>query len=193
MDDFENQKLKYDYHLTNWDKKSMAYHEAGHVVCHYILSDRKIIKITISPTNEAFGMMKIEENKNHNETESYLKNSIAILLGGRLSEELYLGQKTTSCYHDLQIATQIANDMVCRYGMGKKIKLITKDNYSEQLLFEIEKDIINILQDAENIAKDIIVNNQYIIHSLANFLLQHETLTENDINVFFRTTLVNGK
>ena len=185
MNHNKNSSEDKNYYLTEWDKQCMAYHEAGHAVCHHFLSNRKILKITISPNDEAFGMMQIAPNQNHNETAKYLKNSIAVLLAGELVEKYYLGEKTTSIYSDLQIATQIASDMVTKYNMGKKVQLISKEIYSEKLMFWVEKDIISILKEAEVIAKKIVMENKQLIEKLANLLLQQLTLTQVDLEMFF--------
>ena len=77
--------------LTDWDRKFMAYHEAGHAVCSYYLPERgPLICITIDPSSEAFGMIRTESRPHHNETEISFRSMISTFLAGQISEEMFL-------------------------------------------------------------------------------------------------------
>ena len=105
---------------TEWDRRFMAFHEAGHAVASRHLPGRPpLLRVTISPSDEAFGMIRTEENPHHNETRQSLASTLAVLLAGRIAEERFLHEITTSCVHDLAAAKQLAADMVLKLGMGE--------------------------------------------------------------------------
>ena len=129
--------------LTEWDKQLMAYHEVGHAVCSYNLPEREeLLCITIDPSNQAFGMIKTAERKHHNETEISSTSLIITLLAGRISEEMFLKSKSTSCIYDLEAAQKIATDMVLKFGMGKKTRLFAVNLEYNYLFSESLKKMI---------------------------------------------------
>ena len=148
--------------LTDWDRKFMAYHEAGHAVCSYYLPERESLEcITINPSCEAFGMIKTQSRPHHNETEVSFRSMISTLLAGRISEEMFLQCKTTSCIYDLISARQIATDMVIKFGMGSTlgIQALNYNEYpyiSESMKENICEDIQKILTESETHAKEIL-------------------------------------
>ena len=177
--------------LTDWDKKCMAYHEAGHAVCSYYLPEREpLVCITIDPSNEAFGMIRTESRQHHNETEISLRSMISTFLAGRISEEMFLKYKTTSCIYDLTSARQIATDMVIKFGMGEASGLVALNPgeyayISESMKESLGRDIQKILSNAENQARDILKEHQQEIEKIAKTLLLHGSLNKNDIiNLF---------
>lgn len=177
--------------LTDWDRKFMAYHEAGHAVCSYYAPEREpLISISIDPSHEAFGMIRTESRQHHNGTEISLKSTIATFLAGRIAEEIFLNTKTTSCIHDLKSARQIATDMVSKFGMGSSLGLTALDLndcpvISEEHCILICNDIQKILSDAEIQARNILLQKREIVIQLAEFLLEHYTIKENAITDFF--------
>ena len=146
--------------LTEWDRRTMAYHEAGHAVCSYFLPEREaLLKITISPSDEAFGMIRTAERPHHNETRVSFGSTLAVLLAGRIAENLFLHEVTTSCVHDLASARQLAADMVMNWGMGSRTGLTLPPpelNYGENLRRRCDADIQELLADAERSAQDIL-------------------------------------
>ena len=175
--------------LTEWDVHTMAYHEAGHAVCSRYLPEREPLeRITISPTDEAFGMIRTAVRPHHNETRVSFTSTLAVLLAGRLAEELFRGETTTSCVHDLAAARQLAADMVLNFGMGSRIGLTTPPpelNWSDELRRECDADIREILADAERSARDTLAEHADEVESLAQLLLEQKTLDRSEIDGFF--------
>ena len=177
--------------LTDWDRKFMAYHEAGHAICSYYLPEREpLICITIDPSSEAFGMIRTKSRPHHNETEISFRSTIATFLAGRISEEMFLKSKTTSCIYDLASARQIATDMVIKFGMGETLGLTVLDNneylqISEIMKENICKDIQKILAESESQAREILEKHSRKVKAMVDILSTKGTLYEGDIMNFF--------
>lgn len=177
--------------LTEWDRKLMAYHEAGHAVCSYYLPEREpMFVITIDPSSDAFGMIGTKSRLHHNETYVSMTSSIATFLGGRIAEEMFCNEITTSCIHDLKAAKTIAVNMVLAFGMGKKSGFAALQNtdelqISEQAKNDISDDIQQILNNAEKSARCILSDHSNSVIKLANILLTRRTMTESEINQVF--------
>ena len=180
--------------LTDWDRKFMAYHEAGHAVCSYYLPEREpLICITIDPSSEAFGMIRTESRPHHNETEISFRSMISTFLAGQISEEMFLNCKTTSCIYDLKAARQIATDMVVKFGMGKTLGLsalnIDEVPYTSQVHNElICKDIQDIILEAEWHARKLLQKHRISVEKLAKSLVACGTLNCEEITDFFKGT-----
>ena len=172
--------------LTDWDRKFMAYHEAGHAVCSYYLPEREpLVCVTIDPSNEAFGMIRTAPRPHHNETETSFNSMISTFLAGNLSEEMFLNTKTTSCIYDLISARQIATDMVIKFGMGETFGVTALNpceypHIDESVKENICKDIQTILFDAEKHARDILKEHKNQIEKIAEKLLIKGTLNKDD-------------
>ena len=175
--------------LTEWDLISMAYHEAGHAVCSYYLPEREpLVKITISPDDEAFGMVRTAVSPHHNETRVSFTSTLAVLLAGRIAEELFLHEVTTSCVHDLAAARQLAADMVLGWGMGSRIGLTLPPpelNYGENLRNQCDADIQELLADAARSARMILAEHAEEVEELVDILLANETVEQPEIDEFF--------
>ncbi len=174
---------------TEWDRRGMAYHEAGHAVCSHYLPDREVlVRITISPTDEAFGMIRTVARPHHNETRTSLLSAIAVMLAGRIAEEMFLKETTTSCVHDLASARQLAADMVLTWGMGSRSGLTlppTELDYGEHLRDRRDADIRELLADAECSAHDILAEHAGEVEKLALLLLAKGTIEQPEIDDFF--------
>ena len=188
----KNIKVKYFAPiLTDWDRKFMAYHEAGHAVCSYYLPEREpLICVTIDSSSEAFGMIRTEERQHHNETEISFRSMIATFLAGQISEEMFLNCKPTSCIYDLIAARKIATDMVIKFGMGKTLGVTALNieefpSISPSLQELICKDIQDIIATAEHDAKKILQNHHTTVEKLAKQLLFCGTLNNTTITDFF--------
>ena len=133
--------------ISEWDENIMAYHEAGHTVVFAELLNKNLLKVvTIVPSENEFGATKAIFSENLNETYSELIKKIAVVLAGRLSEEILLNETTTSAIHDLNEANFLASNMVLQFGMGKNIKFLRIEEEklklcSNELKQCIEKDI----------------------------------------------------
>lgn len=177
--------------LTDWDRKLMAFHEAGHAVCSFYLPEREpLVKITIDPSSDAFGMIQTEARPQHNETIISLNSTIATFLAGRIAEEMFCNEITTSCIHDLNTVQTIAADMVLKFGMGRKTKFANMQAYSGQFIGpqtarNIEEDIRNIIEDAETSARTVLASHKNEVMDLAQALLCKNTLRTSEINLFF--------
>lgn len=177
--------------LTEWDRQSIAYHEAGHAVCSFFLPEREpLVRITIDPSAEGFGMIQTQPRLHHNETRVSFVASIATLLAGRLSEELLLGVTSTSCIHDLAAARRIAADMVVRFGMGEKYGLAVpcmEDGtpIGAAAAEAVGADIRRILLEARQTASVILAGHRETVRRLAETLLEKKTLNADEIKDFF--------
>ena len=176
--------------LTEWDRNLMAFHEAGHAVCSFYLPEREpLVKITIDPSSDAFGMIKTETRPHHNETQISLTSAISTYLAGRIAEELFCNEITTSCIHDLNAAQTIASEMVIQFGMGRKTKFAILPNDSQPIgrqTDQIMEDIQSILQDAEKTVRTILTEHSEEVIALAHILLSKNTLDTSEIDDFFR-------
>lgn len=181
--------------LTDEEKRLTAYHEAGHTLVGLkVPSADPVHKVSIIPRGMALGVtMQLPEGDRHSYTKEYLMSQIAILMGGRLAEEIYLGEDyiTTGASNDIERATELARSMVCEYGMsklgpltfGKKEEQIflgreisQHRDYSEDTAIKIDQEVKKIISDQYEIAKQIIVGNEEAMVRLAETLLEHETL-----------------
>jgi cell division protease FtsH len=175
--------------LTEWDRRFMAYHEAGHAVCSRCLPELPpLLRITISPSDEAFGMVRTAQSKNHNETRRSMCSTLAVLLAGRLAEELFLHETTTSGIHDFAAAGQLAADMVCKFGMGKTTGFAVPPPdfpVSDEQLRMINADIRQLVLDAETEAREVLSANRGTVEKLAALLLGEGTLDVGKIDRFF--------
>ncbi|MEP7039543.1 MAG: ATP-dependent zinc metalloprotease FtsH [Acidobacteriota bacterium] len=202
MSDFEIAKDKV---LMGAERKSMvlsdeekfltAYHEAGHTLVGLkVPSADPVHKVSIIPRGMALGVtMQLPEGDKHSYTKEYLLSQIAILMGGRLAEEIYLGEDmiTTGASNDIERATELARSMVCEYGMsrlgpltfGKKEEQIflgreisQHRDYSEDTAIKIDQEVKKIIAEQYEIARKVILENADAMVRLAEALLVKETL-----------------
>lgn len=172
--------------LTDWDRKFMAYHEAGHAVCSYYLPEREpLVCVTIDPSSEAFGMIRTESRPHHNETEISFCSMISTFLAGKISEEMFFNTKTTSCIYDLISARQIATDMVIKFGMGETLGMTALNPCEYSYVSDFVKDNIcndiqKILSDAEKHAREILKEHKMQVEKTAKMLLINDTLDKDD-------------
>ena len=182
--------------LTEWDMTLMAWHEAGHAVCAYYLPETEAIQtISIEPGSDAFGAMESEPRKKMNLTYVSCTNEISVALAGRLSEEMFQNEVTSSCIHDLDKVQAIGLRMVCEFGMGKRTGMITwmchgSDSnglmlFSEAQRNDIYADIKEILQEAEQTARGILKSHGKQVEKLATILLGKKTIQGEDLPRIF--------
>ena len=175
--------------LTEWDLITMAYHEAGHAVCSYYLPEREpLLKITISPSDEAFGMIRTAVSPHHNETRVSFASTLAVLLAGRTAEELFLHEVTTGCVHDLTAARQLAAALVLNWGMGSRIGLTLPPpelNCGENLRNQCDADIQELLADAARSARVTLTEHAEEVEELVDILLAQDTIEQPEIDAFF--------
>lgn len=178
--------------LTEWDVRLMAWHEAGHAVCCYFMPESEMIEsVSIEPGNDAFGSMRTVPRKKRNLTYISCLGEIAIAMSGRLSEQIFQKEITSSCIHDLEKIQAIAIRMVCEYGMGKRTGLISWTNHaagsSDLMLFsekqrnDIYEDVRVILKDAEEFARKTLEDYRQEVGKVAEALLTRKTLSFDDL------------
>jgi cell division protease FtsH len=206
MEDFEQAKDKVlmgverkSMIISPVEKRNTAYHEAGHtLIAKLIPNTDPIHKVTIIPRGRALGItQQLPIDEKHTYPKGYLMNSIAILLGGRSAEELVLKDFTTGSGNDLERSTELARKMVCEWGMSKELGPITfgkkeeqiflgkefaqHRDYSENTAIKIDKEIKIIVEKNYNRSKKLLEANIHILHSLAQTLLEKETLNGEEI------------
>ncbi len=191
--------------LTDEEKRVTAYHEAGHalVACVRDHAD-PLHKVTIIPRGMALGVtMQLPEDDKHTVTKDYLETQLAILMGGRIAEEIFLKQMTTGAGNDIERATEMSRKMVCEYGMsrlgpltfGKKEEQIflgreiaQHRDFSEETARQIDAEVKSLVDEAYRSAYGILDSRQDIMHRMAAALLERETLDGNEIRM-----IIEGK
>jgi len=191
--------------LTEDEKKVTAYHEAGHaLVAAKLPNSDPLHKVTIIPRGMALGLtMQLPIDDKHNYTKEYLETEIAIMMGGRIAEEMFLNQMSTGAGNDIERATELARKMVCEFGMsdlgpltfGKKEEQIflgreiaQHRDYSEATAIKIDDEVRRMIGQGYNTAKGILTDNQPTLIRIAVALLEREVLDANEIKV-----LIDGK
>ena len=184
---------------TDKEKKIVAYHEAGHAVVGIKLEGaNEVQKITIIPRGRAGGYnLMLPREETFLETKNELLETISGLLGGRVAEELVFNEVTTGAHNDFEKATKIARAMVTEYGMSdlgpvqfehqESSVFLGRDynksrNFSSQVAFEIDQAQRKIINDCYEKTKQIISENRELLDLIANTLLEHETITKEQID-----------
>ncbi len=186
--------------LTDEEKKVTAYHEAGHaLVAAKLPNSDPLHKVTIIPRGMALGLtMQLPIDDKHNYTKEFLETEIAILMGGRIAEEIFLNQMSTGAGNDIERATEMARKMVCEFGMselgpltfGKKEEQIflgreinQHRDYSEATAIKIDEAVRRMIGDGYNTAKSVISENSEALTRIALALLDREVLDANEIRM----------
>ena len=184
--------------ISNEEKRVTAYHEAGHTLVGLKVPNADPVhKVTIIPRGMALGLtQQLPEGDRHNYSEEYLLGQIAILMGGRIAEETFLGSITTGASNDIERATELARAMVCEYGMsemgpltfGKKEEQIflgreiaQHRDFSEETAIKIDQQVKSIVTAQYGRARDIIEENRDVMIKLSECLLERETLDAVEI------------
>ncbi|MBU0481775.1 MAG: ATP-dependent zinc metalloprotease FtsH [Proteobacteria bacterium] len=183
--------------ISDKERKTTAYHEAGHAIMALLLPGADPLhKITIIPRGRAMGVtQQVQLDDRHAYSKEYLENRIKILLGGRTAEEIVFNKFSTGASNDLQRATEIATKMVCEWGMssllGPRAYTFPDEGflggdggrrlYSEKTASAIDKEINTIIENCYQEAMIILEGKIDLMHSLANKLLEKETLGPEQI------------
>jgi len=186
--------------LSDEQKKTTAYHEAGHtLVAKHLKHADPVHKVSIIPRGQALGVtMQLPEEDRFNHDAEYLKDQISIMMGGRLGEELVLGQKTTGASNDFERATQLARSMVTQWGMTDALgpmvygerehepflgrEITRQTNISEETARKIDTEVRKLVEDNYDRAKLILEKHMDQLHALAKALIKYETLDRKDID-----------
>lgn len=193
--------------LSDEEKKTTAYHEAGHTLIAKLLPGTDPVhKVTIIPRGRALGVtMQLPTDDRHGYSKAYLLNQLAILMGGRVAEELVLKEMTTGAGNDIERATDLARKMVCEWGMSEKMGPLTfgKQNeqvflgremgsqrdFSDQIAMEIDQEVKRLVTENYERAKRLLTENMVSLKRLAEALLEKEVLDGSDIdNILMQST-----
>lgn len=188
--------------MTLKDKERTAYHEAGHaIVQHYVSNHEPIHEVSIIPRGAAAGytLSRPSDDDKH-VTKGKLIDQICMLLGGRVSEEDFLKDVSTGASNDIQRATEIARNMVTKWGMSEKIGLVcldsenevflgrdyqTKAVYGENQAAVVDEEIRRILDECKKVTHQLILKHKKEVETLVKALIEKETLYEDEINLVF--------
>jgi len=191
--------------LSDEEKKNTAYHEAGHaLVAAMTPGADPVHKVTIIPRGMALGLtMQLPTDDKHSYTKDHLEGMLAVLMGGRSAEEIFLGHITTGAGNDIERATDIARNMVCEWGMselgplafGKKEEAIflgreiaQHRDFSEATAVDIDKEVKRIVSGAYDNAKGILNTHRDILERIAQALLEREVLDANEVRMLIEGT-----
>jgi cell division protease FtsH len=212
MDDFDQSKDKVmmgkerrSLILSEDEKKTTAYHEAGHaLVAAMVPYADPIHKVTIIPRGMALGItMQLPLDDKHNYSKDYLESRLAIMMGGRVAEEIFLNHITTGAGNDIEQATELSRRMVCEFGMsdmgplayGKNQQeiflgrdLATQRDFSEDTAIKIDQEVKKFVMNGYQRAKDAIDGNREALVRIAEALLVREVLDAVEVKL-----LLEGK
>jgi len=212
-DDFENAKDKVlmgverrSMIISEKEKRTTAYHESGHaLVALKLPGTDPLHKVTIIPRGRALGVtMQLPEDEKHTYPKNYLYNNLAIFMGGRVAEEICLGEMTTGAGNDIERATEMARKMVCEWGMSEKMGPLTygskeepvflgrdtgnNKNFSDETAKLIDQEVKALVMGGYKTAHKIITDHRDSLEKMALALLDRETLNLKEIN-----EIINGK
>jgi cell division protease FtsH len=207
MGDFEKAKDKImmgperkSMAMAEDERRNTAYHESGHaLVARLVPKADPVHKVTVIPRGRALGVtMQLPEGDRYSTDKVRMLSTISILFGGRIAEEVFIGEMTTGASNDFERATHIARDMVTRYGMTDALgtmvyaenegevflgRSVTKTtNMSEQTMQSVDREIRKILDEQYGVARKLIEGNKDKMHAMANALLEYETIDTEQID-----------
>jgi cell division protease FtsH len=182
------------------ERRNTAYHESGHALVAKLLPRTDPVhKVTIIPRGRALGVtMQLPESDRYSMDKGRLLDTIAVLFGGRIAEEVFMHQMTTGASNDFERATAIARDIVTRYGMTDSLgpvvyaenegevflgRSVTKTTHvSEATMQKVDAEIRRIIDEQYSVARNLIESNQEKMHAMAHALLEWETIDADQID-----------
>jgi len=207
MDDFERAKDKIimgaerrSMVMPEEERRNTAFHESGHAVVAKLLPKTDPVhKVTIIPRGRALGVtMQLPEQDRYSQDRDRLLNTIAVLFGGRIAEEIFMHQMTTGASNDFERATEIARRMVTQWGMSDTLgpmvygenegevflgrSITTHKNVSETTMQKVDLEIRRIIDEQYALARSLIETNRQKVEAMAKALLEWETLDADQIN-----------
>jgi cell division protease FtsH len=207
MDDFERAKDKIimgaerrSIVMPEHERKNTAYHESGHaVVAKLMPKTDPVHKVTIIPRGRALGVtMQLPEQDRYSMDREMILQNIAVLFGGRIAEEVFMGQMTTGASNDFERATDLARSMVTRWGMSDELgpmvygenegevflgrSVTVHKNVSETTMQKVDAEIRRIVDQQYRLARKIIEDHRDKVETMAKALLEWETLDSDQIN-----------
>ena len=207
MQDFEKAKDKIimgperkSMVMPEEERRNTAYHEAGHALIGRLLPKcDPVHKVTIIPRGRALGVtMSLPEKDRYSYDKEFMLNQIAMLFGGRIAEEVFMGQMTTGASNDFERATQIARDMVTRYGMTDALgpmvyaeqegepflgrSMSKASNISEETMQKVDAEVRRIIDEQYSLARKLIEENADKMHAMAKAMLEWETIDMSQLD-----------
>ena len=185
--------------ISEEERENTAYHEAGHAMVERAIPEADPVrKVTILPRGMALGVtVFVPEEDRYSATREDLLARIAVAMGGRAAEEIVFGKVTTGAHNDIERATQLARDMVCRYGMSQRLGPVNfgrkqaqvflgrdiheNRDYSEHVAQRIDDEVREILMSQYDRAKKVLVQQRDLLDKLARELVQAEVLEDGDL------------
>ncbi len=173
--------------LIEKEKKIVSYHEAGHALVSDLVGICPIQKISIVPRGQALGyVLQLPDEDRYIYTKDELLSKIKILLAGKASEELIFNHKSTGAKDDLKKVTDIANQMICEYGMSD-LGFMTIDNKNKTFLTEkIQKEANSIVENCYKETLELLRENINDLHIVSNHLFENETMTHEELKSLIR-------
>jgi cell division protease FtsH len=186
------------------EKRLIAYHEGGHaMVAHVLPNTDEVHKITVIPRGRALGYtLTLPEQDKFLMTREQLRDELARLMGGRVAEEIIAGDVTTGAQNDIERATKVARQMVTEYGMSDSIGprtlgqkqgevFLGRDwgstpDYSDAVALEIDTEVRFLIDEAHDVALEVLIENRENMDRLASMLMEKETLDREEVEAFFR-------
>jgi len=191
---------KKDRVMSDKRKKLVAYHEAGHALVGALMPDYDPVqKVTIIPRGRAGGLTWFLPSEERMQSRSYLQNQMAVALGGRLAEEIVFGEEevTTGASSDLQQVSQIARQMITRFGMSDKLgpvalgrannnmflgrDIASERDFSEETAAVIDQEVNILVENAYRVARAVLVQNRHILDKIADMLVERETVDASEL------------
>jgi len=207
MDDFERAKDKIimgaerrSIVMPEEERRNTAYHESGHAIVAKLLPKTDPVhKVTIIPRGRALGVtMQLPETDRYSMDRERMLNMISVLFGGRIAEEVFMHQMTTGASNDFERATQIARDMVMRYGMSDLMgpmvyadnegeiflgRSVTRTvNMSEETMKKVDSEVRKIIDGQYTVARRLLEDNRDKVEAMAKALLEFETIDAEQID-----------
>jgi cell division protease FtsH len=207
MEDFERAKDKIimgaerrSIVMPEHERRNTAYHESGHALVAKLLTRTDPVhKVTIIPRGRALGVtMQLPEHDRYSMDREQILQNISVLFGGRIAEEIFMGQMTTGASNDFERATEMARNMVTRWGMSDTLgpmvygenegevflgrSITTHKNVSESTMQQVDSEIRRIIDEQYSLARKIIEENRDKVEAMAKALLEWETIDADQIN-----------
>jgi cell division protease FtsH len=207
MDDFERAKDKImmgaerkSMVMPEHERRNTAYHESGHaIVARLLPRTDPVHKVTIIPRGRALGVtMQLPQEDRYSMDREQILQNIAVLFGGRIAEEVFMGQMTTGASNDFERATDMARRMVTQWGMSKELgpmvygenegeiflgrSITTHKNLSEATMQKVDAEIHRIIDEQYSLARRLIEENRDKVEAMAKALLEWETLDAEQVN-----------
>ena len=185
--------------ISDKEKEIIAYHESGHaLVAHLLPNADPVHKISIIPRGQALGYtLTLPLEDKYLVTKSELVDELAMLLGGRVAEEMIFSELTTGDQNDIEKATKLARKMVCEFGMSEKLgpltlgqkqgevflgrDFTTHQDYSDRIAYEIDQEIRRLVEEAYERAGGILRNSREKLDTIARALIERETLEKGEL------------